>query len=63
MKTTLNLPDDLIQEGMRVTKSRTKTDLVVNSIRNIIKQKKLERLKSFKGKVELDIDLDVLRKR
>jgi len=63
MKTTLNLPDDLIKEGMKITNSRTKTDLVVNSIRNMIKQRKLERLKEFRGKVELEIDLDLLRKR
>ena len=63
MKTTLNLPDNLIQEGLKITNYRTKTELVISSIKNLIRQKKTQKLKKFKGKVKLDIDLDVLRKR
>jgi hypothetical protein len=63
MKTTLNLPDALISEGLKITKYKTKTDLVTSAIKNLIKQHKMQKLKSFKGKVKLHIDLDILRKR
>jgi len=63
MKTTLNLPDDLIQEGLKITNYRTKTELVISSIKNMIKHEKMQKLKKFKGKVKLDIDIDALRKR
>jgi len=63
MKTTLNIPDDLVQEGLKITNYKTKTDLVISGIKNLIKQKKLQKLKLYKGKVKLNIDLDILRKR
>jgi Arc/MetJ family transcription regulator len=63
MKTTLNLPDDLIQEALKITKFKTKTDLIVSAIKHLVKQEKLQKLKNYKGKVQLDINLDDLRKR
>lgn len=62
MKTTLNIPDDLVQEGLKITNYKTKTDLVISGIKNLIKQKKLQKLKLYKGKVKLNIDLDILKK-
>ncbi len=63
MRTTLNLPDDLINEALKITNFKTKTDLIISAIKNLIKQEKLHKLKSYKGKIYLNIDLDVLRKR
>ncbi len=63
MRTTLNLPDDLINEALKITNYKTKTDLIVSAIKNLIKQEKLQKLKKYKGKVHLNIDLDILRKR
>jgi Arc/MetJ family transcription regulator len=63
MRTTLNLPEDLIEEAMNVTQSRTKTDVITLALRNLVRQQKLAELKDYFGKVDLDVDLDSLRKR
>ncbi|MDF1568280.1 MAG: type II toxin-antitoxin system VapB family antitoxin [Spirochaetaceae bacterium] len=63
MRTTLNLPEDLLKEAMKVTQSRTKTDVITLALRNLVRQQKLTELKDYFGKVDLDVDLDSLRKR
>jgi hypothetical protein len=52
MKTTLNIPDDLIKEAMAVSKGRTKTDVVIAGLKELIRQKKIERVLSSAGKLE-----------
>lgn len=63
MKTTVNIPDDLIKEAMRITKVRNKTELIKYALYSIIQKNNLKELKQFKGQIELDIDLDTTRKR
>ncbi len=63
MRTTLDLPNDLIEEAMRITQAKTKTEAITIALENIVKQEKRNILIGFHGKVDLDIDLDVLRNR
>ncbi len=63
MRTTLDIPNDLIEEAMLITKAKTKTELIKGALLNIIKQEKINKLIDFHGKVDMDIDLDILRKR
>ena len=63
MRTTLDLPNDLIEEAMRITQAKTKTEAITIALENIVKQEKRNRLIGFHGEVDLDIDLDVLRNR
>ena len=63
MRTTIDIPEDLINEAMRVTKSPTKTELIKIALFNIIQKSKIQSLKKYKGKIDLDIDLNTLRKR
>jgi hypothetical protein len=63
MRTTLDLPEDLINEAMKITKANTKTDLIKLALNNIIQKNKIKSLKNYKGKVNLNIDLNVLRAR
>jgi Arc/MetJ family transcription regulator len=63
MRTTLNLPDALIEEAMEITHSATKTDLIKKALTNLIQKEKIKDLKNYFGKVDLDLDLDSLRKR
>ena len=62
MRTTLDLPDDLLSEAMRLSKVKTKTGAVVLSLQELINRRKIERLRKLKGKLDLDIDLDSLRR-
>ena len=63
MRTTLDLPKDLIDEAMRITHISKKTDLIKTALRNLIQKEQIKDLKKYYGKVNLDIDLNVLRKR
>ena len=63
MRTTLDLPEDLIRTAMKLTGARTKTGLIVRALRDIVRRNKIAGLKEYKGKVNLDIDLSALRKR
>ena len=63
MRTTLDIPQDLMDEAMRITRARTKTELIKTALKNIIDQNKRNRLISYHGQLKLDIDLDMLRKR
>jgi Arc/MetJ family transcription regulator len=62
MRTTLDLPDDLLSEAMRLSKVKTKTGAVVLSLQELINRRKIERLRKLKGKLDLDIDLESLRR-
>ncbi len=63
MRTTIDIPEDLINEAMRVTQSPTKTELIKNALYNIIQKNKIKSLKNYKGKIDLNIDMNVIRDR
>ncbi len=63
MRTTLDLPESLLSEAMRVTHAETKTAVIVLALEELIRKSKISDLKKFKGKIELDIDLDEIRAR
>ena len=57
MRTTLDLPENLIKEAMNLTHAKTKTALIIRAIEDLVRKQKIEGLKDFKGKVDLDIVL------
>ena len=63
MRTTLDLPEELIDEASSLTNIQTKTELIKTALINLIQKEKIKVLKSYYGKFDLDIDLDALRKR
>jgi len=63
MRTTLDIPKELIDEAMIITKSKTKTELIKMALLNVINQEKRNSLINFHGKIDLEIDMDILRKR
>jgi hypothetical protein len=63
MRTTLDLPESLIDEAMALTHIHTKTDLIKTALQNLIQKEKIKDLKRYFGKVDLSIDLNVLRNR
>jgi hypothetical protein len=63
MRTTLDLPEALMDEAMALTHISTKTDLIKTALQNLIQKEKMKDIKRFFGKVDLAIDLDSLRKR
>ncbi len=63
MRTTLDLPETLIDEAMALTHIQTKTDLIKTALINLIQKEKIKDIKKYYGKIDLDIDLNVLRNR
>jgi hypothetical protein len=63
MRTTLDLPEALLKEAMDLTKISTKTDVIKIALQGLIQKEKVRDLKNYFGKVDLDIDLDSMRKR
>jgi len=53
MRTTLNLDESLLKDLMSVTSAKTKTDAIHQAISDLIRRKKLEKLKSLSGHVHL----------
>jgi len=58
MRTTLELPEELIYEAMKVTNINTKTKVIITALENLVKKSKISGLKDFKGKVDLGIDMN-----
>jgi len=63
MRTTLDLPEDLIIEAMKVSHINTKTKVIVTALEELVRKSKICELKKFKGKVDLNIDMNAVRGR
>ena len=63
MRTTLDLPEELLSEAMKITSTGTKTGVIILALRELIRKSKISDLKKYRGKINLDIDLDELRDR
>ena len=56
MRTTLNIPDDLINEVQKVSGEKSKTKAIIKTMEEYIKTKKIKELLALKGKVDIDYD-------
>ena len=63
MRTTLDLPESLISEAMKITHTDTKNGVIVLALKELVRKSKISELKEFKGKIDLNIDLDTVRGR
>ncbi len=63
MRTTLDLPEELINEAMKATRIQTKTRVIITALEELIRKSKISEIKQYKGKIDLAIDLDSIRGR
>ena len=63
MRTTLDLPEGLLNEAMRVSHIETKTKVIVTALQELIRKNQISDIKKYRGKVDLDIDMDSIRSR
>jgi Arc/MetJ family transcription regulator len=63
MRTTLDLPEDLMLEAMRSLQFKSKTDTVVHALRELLRRRRLDELKGLAGKVALEVDVKRSRRR
>jgi hypothetical protein len=63
MRTTLDIPEPLIEEARLLLGFKSKTDTVVLSLQELIRRKRIDELKAMMGNVRLEIDLPKSRRR
>lgn len=61
MRTNIVIDDKLMADALRLTGSKTKREVVEMGLKALIKLKKQENIKKFKGKLKWDSDLDDMR--
>ena len=59
---TANLPKYLLEEAMQVTKKGI-TETIVEGLRQLRRRGTYQKAMALRGKIQLDIDLDVSRER
>jgi len=63
MRTTLDLPADLIEEARNILGFKSKTDTVVLALREVVRRSRVDELKALMGRVQLDVDIPRSRRR
>jgi len=48
---------------MKATRIHTKTKVIITALEELVRKSKISELKKFKGKVDLDIDMNAIRRR
>ena len=62
MRSTIDIDDSLLREAMKLTKAKTKRELINMSLQETIKRKRRQRLANRLGKYNLDLSLEELKK-
>jgi len=53
MRVTCNLEENLALELMKITGAKTKTEAINKTMEELIRRKKIEKLKSLSGKIHI----------
>ena len=61
MRTTLDLPDELVTRARTALGFKSKTDTVVFALREVVRRGRIDDLKALFGKVEFEVDAATLR--
>ena len=61
MRTHIVIDDDLMREAMTLSRLKTKKAVVETGLKLLVQLKKQERIKSLRGKLKWDGDLDTMR--
>lgn len=61
MRTNIVINDELLNEAMALSNAKTKKAVVEAGLKLLIQIKKQERIKSLRGKLKWDGDLDATR--
>jgi Arc/MetJ family transcription regulator len=63
MRTSIDLPDELVEEARRAASLRTIRETVIAGLEELIRKSRREELRAMAGTTELDIDLPRARKK
>ena len=63
MRTTLDLPEPLVEEARAALGFKSKTDTVIFALRELVRRQRLEDLKSLMSSISFEFDPTSLRKK
>jgi Arc/MetJ family transcription regulator len=63
MRTTIDIPQDLVDKAIELTDAKTKTEVIRLALQELIRRECMKKLLAYRGKVDLSINLDELRER
>ena len=61
MRTTMDLPEDLLDEAKSLSGTRSKTAAVILALKDYIDRKKIDSLRKLRGSIAIERDLTTLR--
>jgi Arc/MetJ family transcription regulator len=63
MRTTLDLPDEIVDQAREILGFKSKTDTVVYALKEVIRRGHVQKLSGLFGKIHIELDLDKTRGR
>ena len=63
MRTTLDLPESLVEEARAALGYTSKTDTVVFALREVVRRGRVDELKALMGRIEFEFDPGALREK
>ena len=61
MRTNIDIDDNLLEEAIKLTGSKSKKEMVNRAMEEIIKVEKIKKLRSLRGKIKWEGNLDEMR--
>ena len=61
VRTTLDLPEELVNKAKRLSGARTKTMAVCLALQEYVRKKNMERILEYRGKIDLDLTVEKVR--
>ena len=61
MRATVTIEKDILDELIKETRAKSKATAVRLAVQEYLKRKKIERIKSMKGKLEFDLTAQAIR--
>ena len=52
-----------MRDAMAASHQRTKTAVIITALQDLVRKNRLQELRRYKGRVDIDVDLSALRKR
>lgn len=63
MRTTLDLPEKLVEEARERLGYKSKTDTVIFALKEVVRRGRIEDLKDLMGKIEFEFDPNEIREK
>lgn len=61
MRTTVTIPDELLEDLMRFSEARTRTDAVNRAVAEWVRRRRVDEIRSLRGKLSFDIGVEEIR--